>query len=68
MKAAPIDAGRVIEEAPLTVKIVDAMRRVSRTEVRDLRDRLGAATGIYFGVPIISRDVRILSAILRTAR
>ena len=65
LKTALADPGCVIGEAPFTVEIVDAMRRVSRAEVPDLPDRIVAATGIYFGVPVISRDGRIRSASLQ---
>jgi PIN domain nuclease of toxin-antitoxin system len=49
----------VIDEAPLTTGIVEAMRQVPRADVPDMPDRIAAATGIYFGVPVISRDGRI---------
>jgi PIN domain nuclease of toxin-antitoxin system len=48
----------VIDEAPLTAEIIEAMRQVPRAEVPDMPDRLVAATAVYFGVPIISRDGR----------
>lgn len=35
------------------------MRQVSRADVPDMPDRIVAATGVYFGVPVISRDRRI---------
>ena len=38
------------------------MRKVSRAEVPDLPDRIVAATAVYFGVPVISRDGRIRSS------
>jgi len=42
------------------------MRQVSRAEVPDMPDRMVAATGAYFGVPVISRDRRIRAANLKT--
>src|SRR6266567_5756185 len=59
LKAALADSDYVIAEAPFTVEIVDAMRQVPRAEVPDMPDRIIAATGIYFGAPVISRDGRI---------
>jgi PIN domain nuclease of toxin-antitoxin system len=56
----------VLEEAPLTVEIVDAMRKVPRVDVPDLPDRIVAATAVHFGVPVISRDRRIRAADLDT--
>jgi len=46
--------------------IVQAMRQVSRAEVPDMPDRIVAATAVYFDVPVISRDRRILAASLKT--
>jgi PIN domain nuclease of toxin-antitoxin system len=56
----------VIEVAPFTVEIVDVMRQIPRANVPDLPDRIVAATGLYFRVPIISRDGRIRAANLQT--
>jgi PIN domain nuclease of toxin-antitoxin system len=60
------DPEHVFTEAVFTVAIVQAMRSVSRAEVADMPDRIVAATAIYFGVPVISRDRRILAASLTT--
>ena len=60
------DPEHVFTEAVLTASVVQAMRRVSRTEVPDLPDRIVAATAIYFDVPVISRDRRIRAASLKT--
>ena len=56
----------VLDEAPLTSEIIDAMRQVPRAEVPDMPDRLVAATALYFGVPAISRDGRIRATSLQT--
>ena len=53
------DPGHAFKEAPFTVEIVDAMRLVPRAEVPDMPDRIVAATAVYFGVPIITRDGKI---------
>jgi PIN domain nuclease of toxin-antitoxin system len=42
------------------------MRRIDRVEVPDLPDRIVAATGVYLGVPILSRDRKIQSALVTT--
>ena len=60
------DPEHVFVEAPVSVDVVDSMRRVSRAEVPDMPDRIVAATGIFLGVPVISRDRRIRSASLTT--
>ena len=66
LKNALADPDYVIEEAPFTVEIVDAMRQVPRSDVPDMPDRIVAATGVYFGVPVISRDGRIRSSNVHT--
>jgi predicted nucleic acid-binding protein len=42
------------------------MRHVPRTAVPDMPDRIVAATAVFLGVPVISRDGRIRAANLRT--
>jgi PIN domain nuclease of toxin-antitoxin system len=66
LKNALADPDYVIEEAPFTVEIVDAMRLVPRSDIPDMPDRIVAATGVYFGVPVISRDGRIRSSNVHT--
>jgi PIN domain nuclease of toxin-antitoxin system len=44
----------------------EPMRQVPRAEVRDMPDRMVAATAVYFGVPVISRDGRIRASSLKT--
>ena len=66
LKNALADPDCVIEEAPFTVEIVDAMRQVPRADVPDMPDRLVAATGVYLGVPVISCDGRIRSSNVHT--
>jgi PIN domain nuclease of toxin-antitoxin system len=56
----------VIDEVPLTTGIVEAMRQVPRVDVPDMPDRIVAATGVCFGVPLISRDGRIRASNIQT--
>ena len=56
----------MIEEAPFTVEIVDAMRQVPRADVPDMPDRIVAATGVYLGVPVICCDGRIRGSNVHT--
>lgn len=56
----------LLEEAPLTAEVVEAMRRVPRADVPDLPDRIVAATALFLAVPVITRDGRIRAADLRT--
>ena len=66
LKLALADLDHVLKEAPFTVEIVDALRQVPRVAVPEMPDRIVAATAVYFGVPVISRDRRIRSASLKT--
>ena len=66
LKAAIADPDHVFKEAPFTLEIVDAMRQVPRADVPDMPDRIVAATGVYFGIPVISRDGRIRASNLKT--
>jgi len=60
------DPDFVLEEAPVTGEVVEAMRQVPRADVSDMPDRIVAATALYFGVPVISRDGRIRSSNVQT--
>ena len=60
------DPNHVLEEVPFTMEIVEAMQRVARNEVPDMPDRIVAATAVYRGVQVTSRDRRIRSADLHT--
>lgn len=66
LKLALADPDHVLKEAPVTVEIVDALRQVPRAAVPDMPDRIVAATAIYFGVPVISRDGRIRTSSVQT--
>lgn len=60
------DVEYVVDEVPLTSGIVEAMRQVPRMDVPDMPDRIVAATAVYFGVPVISRDGRIRASNIQT--
>lgn len=66
LKAALADPSYVIEEAPFHAELVDAMRHVPRADIPDMPDRIVAATGVFLGVPVISRDGRIRSSAIQT--
>lgn len=56
----------LLQEAPFTSEVVEAIRQIPRGDVPDMPDRIVAATALYLGVPVISRDGRIRGAKLRT--
>jgi PIN domain nuclease of toxin-antitoxin system len=66
LRTALKDPEHVFKEVACTGEIVDAMRHVSRTEIRDMPDRIIAAMALYFRVPVISRDERIRASDLQT--
>ncbi len=66
LRAALSDPEYVIEEAPFTAEVVEAMRQVPRAQVPDMPDRIVAATAAYLRVPVISRDGRIKSSNVQT--
>jgi PIN domain nuclease of toxin-antitoxin system len=49
----------VLVEVPFDRQIAQSLYLVSRTQVPDLPDRIIAATVLYLGLPVISRDRKI---------
>ncbi len=66
LRSALVNPKHVFKEAPLTLNVVKAMQQVSRDEVPDMPDRIVAATAVYLGVPVISRDGKIRASNVRT--
>jgi len=50
----------LLVEMPFDRNIAQSLMRVERTQIPDLPDRIIAATALYLGLPLISRDRRIL--------
>lgn len=59
-------ADAVLVEVPLDRRVAQAMRRVARSEVPDMPDRIIAATALHLDIPIISRDRKIQASSLTT--
>jgi PIN domain nuclease of toxin-antitoxin system len=66
LKTALADPEYVIEEGPFTAEVIEAMWQVPRADVPDMPDRIVAATAVYFGVPVISRDGHIRASSVQT--
>lgn len=66
LRSALENPNHVFKEAPFTKDVVNFMRQVPRDEVPDMPDRIVAATAVYFGVPVISRDGKIRASNVRT--
>jgi len=60
------DPTRVLKEIQVSAGVVEAMRRVPRDAVPDMPDRIVAATGVFLGVPVISRDGMIRASGIET--
>ena len=60
------DPDHVFEEVPVAASIIDAMRRLDRAAVPDMPDRIVAATAVFLGVPVISRDGCIRASNVQT--
>jgi PIN domain nuclease of toxin-antitoxin system len=50
----------------LSLDIVDALVEVPHAEVPDMPDRIIAATAVHLGVPLISRDRKLLLSNVQT--
>ncbi|MEP0885574.1 type II toxin-antitoxin system VapC family toxin [Trichocoleus sp. ST-U3] len=49
----------VLAEVPFDRNIAQSLMRVERLQIPDLPDRIIAATALYLGLPLISRDRKI---------
>ncbi len=59
-------AGSNLVVATLDLAVVDALSRISRSEVPDLPDRVIAATALAWGLPLITRDGKIRASGIET--
>lgn len=66
LKKALDNPDHILEEVPFKAEIAVAMRQISRDAVPDMPDRIVAATAIYLGVPVISRDGKIRASSVET--
>ena len=66
LSATLADPDPVFKAVSLTAEIVETMHGVQREAVPDMPDRIVAATAVYFGVPVISRDGRIRASNVQT--
>jgi PIN domain nuclease of toxin-antitoxin system len=55
-----------LHELPVDASVVEQMSSISRDEVPDMPDRIVAATGLRYGVPVISRDAKIRASRIHT--
>ncbi|MCX7668521.1 MAG: PIN domain-containing protein [Anaerolineae bacterium] len=53
------DDDSVLAEVPVDRHIASALRRVDRSQIPDMPDRIIAATALYLNIPLISRAGRM---------
>jgi PIN domain nuclease of toxin-antitoxin system len=58
------DSGLVV--IPLDLPVAQALRRIPRAVVPEMPDRIVAATALYLGLPLVTRDLRIRSSDVTT--
>ncbi len=51
---------------PLTLEVAEAVRQISREVIPDMPDRIIAATAAYLGLPLVTRDSKILASKVKT--
>jgi PIN domain nuclease of toxin-antitoxin system len=66
LHAATADPRAVLQHVPLDENIAMKMAEVPRQDLPDLPDRVIAATALFHGVPVLSRDGRIRSSQVQT--
>ena len=66
LRAALGNPNHVLEEAVFTGDVIAFMREIPRDAVPDMPDRIVAATALYYGVPVVSRDGRIRASAVGT--
>ncbi len=66
LHSAIADPQAVLKHVPLDENIAIKMAEVPRQDVPDLPDRVIAATGLFYAVPVLSRDSQIRSSVVQT--
>jgi PIN domain nuclease of toxin-antitoxin system len=56
----------IFAEFPVTLNIANAVSRVSALQIRDMPDRIIAATALHLDLPLISRDAKIQASSIPT--
>jgi PIN domain nuclease of toxin-antitoxin system len=61
-----LDLGAHLTEVPVDRSLLPAVQSIPRSEVPDMPDRIIAATALFLGVPLISRDGKIRASAVKT--
>jgi PIN domain nuclease of toxin-antitoxin system len=60
------DRDAAFDVVPLDLQVAQAIRRIPRDVVPDMPDRIIAATAVALGLPLVTRDRRIVSSGIET--
>jgi PIN domain nuclease of toxin-antitoxin system len=66
LREATANPKAVLKYIPLDERVAMKMQEISRQNLPDLPDRVIAATALFYGVPVLSRDGRIRSSSIRS--
>jgi len=66
IRRAIADPKNVLQHVSLDQDIAVIMKQVPRQDIPDLPDRIIAATALFYGVPVLSRDGRIRASSIKT--
>ncbi|HET7077012.1 MAG TPA: PIN domain-containing protein [Chloroflexia bacterium] len=66
LKRALVQPPTLLIEIPLDIRITGARQAIARAQVPDMPDRIIAATALYFGVPVLTRDAAIQGSNVQT--
>jgi predicted nucleic acid-binding protein len=66
LRAATADTKSVLRYITINEEIAMKMAEVPREDIPDLPDRVIAATALFYGIPVLSRDGRIRSSNINT--
>jgi PIN domain nuclease of toxin-antitoxin system len=66
LRNALVDPSAGLSIAPVDAFVADALQKVPRHVVPDMPDRIIAATALYLGVPLVTRDRRLQAAGIQT--
>jgi PIN domain nuclease of toxin-antitoxin system len=61
-----LDPQYPLHELPVDALVAQEMTSIGRADVPDMPDRIIAATGLRYGVPVISRDGKIRASKIQT--
>lgn len=65
-ESATLSSSPTFRVVPLDIHVTSQMRKISRSIVPEMPDRIIAATALHLGLPLVTRDHRLQQAGLQT--